>query len=77
DRVCRRGLTEVECLVRIGEVDGVPHQVIDRAADDDFPIVDVSSHDDPSAAAHEWMVRDYTAGFDLLSDRLIRGAVIR
>ncbi|GAA3703900.1 non-ribosomal peptide synthetase [Gordonia hankookensis] len=77
DRVCRRGLTEVECLVRIGEVDGVPHQVIDRAADDDFPIVDVSGHDDPSAAAHEWMVRDYTAGFDLLSDRLIRGAVIR
>ncbi|MGC5256004.1 amino acid adenylation domain-containing protein [Gordonia sp. DT218] len=77
DRVCRRGLTEVECLIRIGEVDGVPYQVVDRSGEDHFPIVDVRDHDDPAAAAHQWMVADYTAGFDLLEDRLIRGAVLR
>ncbi|AZG46290.1 Dimodular nonribosomal peptide synthase [Gordonia insulae] len=77
DRVCRRGLTEVECLVRIIEIDGVPHQVVDRSADDVFPVVDVSDREDPAAAALDWMTADYTAGFDLLSDRLIRGAVLR
>ncbi|MGV9712542.1 amino acid adenylation domain-containing protein [Gordonia sp. NPDC003424] len=77
DRVCRRGLAEVECLVRIIDVEGVPHQLVDRSADDDFPVIDVSDTADPEAAAAAWMTDDYTAGFDLTGDRLIRGAVIR
>lgn len=77
DRVCRRGLTEVECLIRIVEIDGVAHQVVDRSADDEFPTIDVSGAADPAAAAAAWMIDDYTVGFDLTRDRLLRGAVIR
>ncbi|RPA12942.1 non-ribosomal peptide synthetase [Gordonia sp. OPL2] len=78
DEVCRRGLHDVGSgMLRLVEIGGEPHQVIDHGQSDSFTRVDLRDRTDPVAAAHEWMRADYTAPFDLLGDRLIRGAVLR
>ncbi|MGK2318682.1 non-ribosomal peptide synthetase [Gordonia rhizosphera] len=78
DEVCRRGLHEVGSgMLRLVEVDGKPHQVVDHAQTDTITRIDLRDADDPVTAAWEWMVADYTLPFDLLADRLIRGAILR
>ncbi|MFE3546765.1 non-ribosomal peptide synthase/polyketide synthase [Nocardia sp. NPDC059177] len=66
-------------LVRIGEADGVPYQVVDHAIriSDELPLIDLRHHDDPVAAAQEWMRAEFGAPLDLLTDRLVGGAVLR
>ncbi|MEV6214712.1 non-ribosomal peptide synthase/polyketide synthase [Nocardia sp. NPDC051833] len=66
-------------LVRIGESDGVPYQVVDHAipVESELPLIDLRNHDDPVAAAHEWMRAEFGAPLDLLTDRLVAGAVLR
>ncbi|MGW6423159.1 non-ribosomal peptide synthase/polyketide synthase [Nocardia sp. NPDC055053] len=66
-------------LVRIGESDGVPYQVVDHAipVETELPLIDLRHHDDPVAAAHEWMRAEFGAPIDLLTDRLVAGAVLR
>ncbi|MFD4355049.1 non-ribosomal peptide synthase/polyketide synthase [Nocardia sp. NPDC058518] len=66
-------------LVRIGEFDGVPHQYVDHtiAVEQELPLIDLRHHDDPVAAAHEWMRAEFGAPIDLLTDRLVAGAVLR
>ncbi|WP_446225543.1 non-ribosomal peptide synthase/polyketide synthase [Nocardia sp. IBHARD005] len=66
-------------LVRIGEFDGVPHQYVDHtiAIEQELPLIDLRHHDDPVAAAHEWMRAEFGAPIDLLTDRLVAGAVLR
>ncbi|WP_278261443.1 non-ribosomal peptide synthase/polyketide synthase [Nocardia sp. AG03] len=66
-------------LVRIGEADGVPYQVVDHtiAIQDELPLIDLRHHDDPVAAAQEWMRAEFGAPLDLLTDRLVGGAVLR
>ncbi|MDL9944055.1 amino acid adenylation domain-containing protein [Gordonia sp. ABSL11-1] len=78
DEVCRRGLHDVGSgMLRLVEIDGEPFQVIDHTQSEAFARIDLRDRADPVAAAHEWMRADYTAPFDLLEDRLIRGAVLR
>ncbi|MFE6919900.1 non-ribosomal peptide synthase/polyketide synthase [Nocardia sp. NPDC057663] len=66
-------------LVRIGESDGVPYQVVDHTipVETELPLIDLRHHDDPVAAAHEWMRAEFGAPIDLLTDRLVAGAVLR
>ncbi|MEV0059083.1 non-ribosomal peptide synthase/polyketide synthase [Nocardia sp. NPDC050718] len=66
-------------LVRIGESDGVPYQVVDHTipVESELPLIDLRHHDDPVAAAHEWMRAEFGAPLDLLTDRLVAGAVLR
>ncbi|MFD6449817.1 amino acid adenylation domain-containing protein, partial [Nocardia sp. NPDC060220] len=66
-------------LVRIGEFDGVPHQYVDHtiAVEQELPLIDLRHHDDPVAAAQEWMRAEFGAPIDLLTDRLVAGAVLR
>ncbi|MCX4097869.1 non-ribosomal peptide synthase/polyketide synthase [Nocardia sp. alder85J] len=64
-------------VVRLVEIGGRPYQVLDPALPVDIPLIDLRSHRDPAAAAHEWMRADYTAPVNLLSDRLFAGAVLR
>ncbi|WP_308248560.1 non-ribosomal peptide synthase/polyketide synthase [Nocardia sp. MH4] len=66
-------------LVRIGESDGVPYQVVDHTipVENELPLIDLRHHDDPVAAAHEWMRAEFGAPLDLLTDRLVAGAVLR
>ncbi|MFD3743697.1 non-ribosomal peptide synthase/polyketide synthase [Nocardia sp. NPDC058633] len=66
-------------LVRIGESDGVPYQYVDHtiAVEQELPLIDLRHHDDPVAAAQEWMRAEFGAPIDLLADRLVAGAVLR
>ncbi|WP_336084315.1 non-ribosomal peptide synthase/polyketide synthase [Nocardia sp. SSK8] len=66
-------------LVRIGEADGVPYQYVDHTIriQDELPLIDLRHHDDPVAAAQEWMRAEFGAPLDLLTDRLVGGAVLR
>ncbi|MCA2205841.1 non-ribosomal peptide synthase/polyketide synthase [Nocardia rosealba] len=66
-------------LVRIGERDGVPYQVVDHSLpiENELPLIDLRHHDDPVAAAKEWMRAEFGAPLDLLTDRLVAGAVLR
>ncbi|MFC4125877.1 non-ribosomal peptide synthase/polyketide synthase [Nocardia rhizosphaerae] len=66
-------------LVRLGEVDGVPHQFVDHTIPihTELPLIDLRHHDDPIAAAHEWMRAEFGTPIDLLRDRLVAGAVLR
>ena len=66
-------------LVRIGEFDGVPHQYVDHtiAVEQELPLIDLRHHDDPVAAAQEWMRAEFGAPIDLFTDRLVAGAVLR
>ncbi|NKX87985.1 non-ribosomal peptide synthase/polyketide synthase [Nocardia coubleae] len=66
-------------LVRIGERDGVPYQVVDHSLpiENELPLIDLRHHDDPVAAAEEWMRAEFGAPLDLLTDRLVAGAVLR
>ncbi|MFD3505869.1 non-ribosomal peptide synthase/polyketide synthase [Nocardia sp. NPDC058666] len=66
-------------MVRIGESDGVPHQYIDHTIpiEDELPLIDLRHHDDPVAAAQDWMRAEFGAPIDMLTDRLVAGAVLR
>ncbi|MBF6188705.1 non-ribosomal peptide synthetase [Nocardia farcinica] len=64
-------------FVRLCEIDGVPHQVVDPTLSRELTVLDLREHADPVAAAHEWMRADAAAPLDLLRDRLTRGAILR
>ncbi|MFD0360158.1 amino acid adenylation domain-containing protein [Nocardia sp. GCM10030253] len=63
--------------LRLIEIDGIPHQMVDPTLQDDPEIVDLRAEPDPVRAAREWMQADYTAPLDLLRDRLVRAAGLR
>ncbi|MGW6693671.1 non-ribosomal peptide synthase/polyketide synthase, partial [Rhodococcus sp. NPDC054953] len=64
-------------LLRIVEVDAEPFQVVDETLDDELPYRDLRGEADPHAAAVSWMRQDHSAPMDLLTDRLLRGAVLQ
>ncbi|MGW4741691.1 amino acid adenylation domain-containing protein [Nocardia xishanensis] len=57
--------------VRLIEVDGEPRQFIGQERGSEVSLIDLRRHADPIAAAHEIMVRDYSAPLDLLHDDLM------
>ncbi len=63
-------------LLRIVEIDTEAFQVVDEDLDDEMPYRDLRGESDPRAAAMAWMLQDYSAPMDLLTDRMIRGAVL-
>ena len=76
--VTRVAAAEYEsALVRIGERDGVPFQVVDPTLDVDVPVIDLRGHADPVATGHAWMRADAARPVDLLADRLFAGAALR
>ncbi|MCX5041573.1 amino acid adenylation domain-containing protein, partial [Aldersonia sp. NBC_00410] len=64
-------------MLRLVEVDGVPHQVVDPTLGFVNKSVDLRDSPDPVAAAREWMLADHSTPRDLLTDRLINSAVLR
>ncbi|MEV0359333.1 non-ribosomal peptide synthase/polyketide synthase [Nocardia sp. NPDC050697] len=76
--VTRVAAAEYEsALVRLGERDGIPFQLVDPALDVSLSVVDLRGHADPVAAGHAWMRRDAGRPVDLLADRLFAGAALR
>ncbi|MEE2034838.1 amino acid adenylation domain-containing protein, partial [Rhodococcus chondri] len=64
-------------MLRLYEVDGIPFQVVDPGLDDEPTIIDLRDHDDPEAAALEWMRTEYGSPLDVLRDRLIVCVILR
>ena len=78
DDVVRACMHEIDCgMLRLVEIDGEPFQVVDQTLSDRFERIDLRGEDDPELAAQEWIHANYSAPIDLLSDRLIKGAVLR
>ncbi|MFE9785121.1 amino acid adenylation domain-containing protein [Nocardia salmonicida] len=63
--------------LRLVDVDGQPHQIVDLSLDDEIARVDLRDRPDPEAAAHAWMRAEYTAPLDVMRDRLVRLALLR
>ncbi|PVY30572.1 condensation domain-containing protein, partial [Williamsia muralis] len=78
DDVVRACMHEIDCgMLRLVDIDGEPFQVVDQTLSDRFERIDLRGEDDPELAAQEWIHANYSAPIDLLSDRLIKGAVLR
>jgi amino acid adenylation domain-containing protein len=58
-------------FLRLVEIDGVPHQYVDKTLDDAITYVDLRGEDDSVDAAQKWMRANYSAPVDLLEDRLV------
>ncbi|WP_330254866.1 amino acid adenylation domain-containing protein [Nocardia sp. NBC_00565] len=63
--------------VRLLEIDGVPHQVIDHARRPGWARVDLRAEADPHAAALRWMNEHASSPIDLEHDPLTTNVVIR
>ena len=63
--------------VRILEIDGVPHQVVDPARRPGWARVDLRHEADPRAAALHWMNEHASGQIDLERDPLTTNAVLR
>ena len=63
-------------FLKVVEVDGRPMQYVDHATDTSIAFIDFRGEDDPVAAAHEWMDRDYQAPLDLDVDRLFETSIL-
>ncbi|WP_425439069.1 amino acid adenylation domain-containing protein [Rhodococcus tukisamuensis] len=64
-------------MLRIVELDGEPHQVVDLTLGDEVGYLDFAADPDPERAAHDWMRAEHTAPLNLLTDRLINAVVLR
>ncbi|MFC8935836.1 non-ribosomal peptide synthase/polyketide synthase, partial [Rhodococcus sp. NPDC057135] len=64
-------------MLKLLEVDGEPFQQIDPELSQSVEVVDLRGELEPETAAHEWMRNEYTRPFDLLTDRLVKSAVLR
>ncbi|WP_431955980.1 amino acid adenylation domain-containing protein [Nocardia lijiangensis] len=68
--VARRAALETEsALLRFGERDSRPYQVVDPSLDTTLSYLDLSDSADPDAEAMRWMRADLSAPVDLLRDR--------
>ncbi|MFF2108898.1 amino acid adenylation domain-containing protein [Rhodococcus koreensis] len=63
-------------FLRLIDVDGEPHQVIDPPADAAMGVVDFRGASDPMAAAEEWMHDNYTARVDFEHDHLCESSLL-
>ncbi|NEW37377.1 amino acid adenylation domain-containing protein [Nocardia cyriacigeorgica] len=64
-------------LLRLVEIDGVPHQVVDPFHRPGWARVDLRGESDPHAAAMHWMNEHASSPIDLDKDHLITNAVLR
>ncbi|MCD2104700.1 amino acid adenylation domain-containing protein [Rhodococcus erythropolis] len=63
-------------FVRLVATDAEPRQVVDHSILDDLEYLDLRSEDDPVQRANEWMRAEYSRPLDVMSDRLISGALL-
>ncbi|MFZ2175126.1 MAG: condensation domain-containing protein, partial [Rhodococcus sp. (in: high G+C Gram-positive bacteria)] len=63
-------------LLGVVQVDGQPMQYVDYATEIALDFLDFRGEDDPVAAAHEWMDRDYRTPLDLGADRLVETSIL-
>ncbi|APE36327.1 non-ribosomal peptide synthetase [Nocardia mangyaensis] len=63
--------------LRLLDVDGQPHQLVDVTLDADISELDLRAEPDPERAAHAWMRAEYSAPLDMMRDRLVRLAMLR
>ncbi|MEV0100424.1 amino acid adenylation domain-containing protein, partial [Nocardia sp. NPDC050789] len=63
--------------VRLLEIDGVPHQVVDLERRPGWGRVDLRGEPDPRAAAHEWMHEHASSPIDIEHDPLTTNVVIQ
>ncbi|MFD6058124.1 amino acid adenylation domain-containing protein [Rhodococcus wratislaviensis] len=72
-----RGCRELEsAVVRLVDVAGEPHQVVDQSIQDALVYRDMRDHADPVAEAHRWMTDEYSRPLDLMTDRLIAATLL-
>ncbi len=72
-----RGCRELEsAVVRLVDVAGEPHQVVDQSIEDALVYRDLRDHADPVAEAHRWMTDEYSRPLDLMADRLISATLL-
>ncbi|MCZ4587507.1 amino acid adenylation domain-containing protein [Rhodococcus opacus] len=72
-----RGCRELEsAVVRLVDVAGEPHQVVDQSIEDALVYRDLRDHADPVAEAHRWMTDEYSRPLDLMTDRLISATLL-
>ncbi|OUS88237.1 non-ribosomal peptide synthetase [Rhodococcus sp. NCIMB 12038] len=72
-----RGCRELEsAFVRLVDVAGEPHQVVDLSIQDALVYRDMRDHTDPVAEAHRWMTDEYSRPLDLMTDRLIAATLL-
>ncbi|MCA2206556.1 non-ribosomal peptide synthetase [Nocardia rosealba] len=64
-------------FVRLVDIDGQPHQLVDPTLDADIAELDLRGEPDPEATAHAWMRAEYSAPLDMTRDRLVRLAMLR
>lgn len=63
--------------VRLVDIDGQPHQVVDPTGDDRVPVTDLRGEVDPVEAAHRWMRNDRTARTDMYDGPLLVSHILR
>ncbi|MBO0855417.1 MAG: hypothetical protein J2P18_16825, partial [Nocardia sp.] len=64
-------------FVRLVEIDGVPHQMIDPSRRPGWGRVDLRHEPDPHAAALRWMNRHASSPMDLENDPLTTNIILR
>ncbi|WP_280219858.1 non-ribosomal peptide synthetase [Nocardia neocaledoniensis] len=77
DAVRRTGREFGTGYVRLVDVDGEPRQLVDLSLDDEVDELDFRTEPDPETAAHAWMRAEYSAPLDMMTDRLVRVALLR
>ncbi|MEU2002272.1 amino acid adenylation domain-containing protein, partial [Rhodococcus sp. NPDC019616] len=63
-------------FLKVVEVDGRPMQYVDHTTDTSIAFLDFRGENDPVAAAHEWMDKDYRTPLDLEADRLVETSIL-
>ncbi|MCP9625291.1 amino acid adenylation domain-containing protein [Nocardia otitidiscaviarum] len=64
-------------VLRLVEIDGEPHQVVDPSLETAVGYLDLSGRPDPMAAALEWMRAEVAEPIDLLGDRVGMTVVLK
>jgi hypothetical protein len=63
--------------LRLVEIDGEPHQYIDKSTRHESTDLDFTQEPDPEAAAIDWMQAAYSQPIDIIEGPLIRAATLR
>jgi amino acid adenylation domain-containing protein/non-ribosomal peptide synthase protein (TIGR01720 family) len=63
-------------FLKVVEVDGRPMQYVDHTTDTSIAFLDFRGENDPVAAAHDWMDKDYRTPLDLEADRLVETSIL-
>ncbi|MCQ4121178.1 non-ribosomal peptide synthetase [Rhodococcus tibetensis] len=63
--------------IRLVDIDGQPHQVVDTTMSNSVPTTDFRGEDDPVEAAHRWMRHDRSARTDMYGGPLLVSHILQ